>query len=82
MAEIPEALLGDKIPFEDHIAGDVVLTRDNVVMAMFEAAGDFSDTADDVDIATWHDQLHNALKNIAAEDVELTASGRGVASSG
>jgi type IV secretory pathway VirB4 component len=82
VAEIPGALLGDKIPFEDHIADDVVLTRDNGVMAMFEAAGVFSDTADDVDIATWYDQLHNALKNIAAEDVELTASGRRVASSG
>ena len=82
MAEIPEALLGDKMPLEDHIADDVVPTRDKRVIAMFEVAGVFSDTADDVDIATWFDQLHNALKNIAAEDIELTASGRRVASSG
>ena len=72
MARKPEALLGDQIPLEDHIADDVVLTAGNGVMAMFEAAGVFSDTADDVDVAAWYDQLHNALKNIAAEDIELT----------
>jgi len=72
VAEIPEALLGDKIPLEDHIADDVVLTKGNGVMAMFEAVGVFADTADDVDIAAWYDRVHNALKNIAAEDVELT----------
>ena len=72
MAEIPEALLGDKIPLEDHIADDVVLMRGNGVMAMFEAAGVFADTADDADIATWYDQWHNAQKNIGADDVELT----------
>jgi type IV secretion system protein VirB4 len=72
VAEIPEALLGDKIPLEDHIADNVVLTRGNGVMAMFEAAGVFSDTADDADFATWYDQLHNGLKNIGADDVELT----------
>jgi type IV secretion system protein VirB4 len=39
---------------------------------MFSADGVFPDTADDTDIAPWFDRLHNALKNIAAEDVELT----------
>ena len=72
MADIPEALLGDRIPFEDHIADDVVLMKGNGVMAMFAVAGVFPDTADEVDIATWFDRLHNALKNVAAEDVELT----------
>ena len=67
-----ETLLGDLIPVEDHIADDVVLTRDNGVMAMLEVAGVFSDTADDGAIATWFDRVHNAYKNIAAEDVELT----------
>ena len=72
MAKRPEALLGDKIPLEDHIADDVVLTRGNGVLAMFSVDGVFPDTADDTDIAAWFDRLHNALKNIAAEDVELT----------
>ncbi len=72
MAKRPEALLGDKIPLEDHIADDVVLTRGNGVLAMFSADGVFPDTADETDIAAWFDRLHNALKNIAAEDVELT----------
>ncbi len=72
MAKRPEALLGDKIPLEDHIADDVVLTKGNGVLAMFSADGVFPDTADDTDIAAWFDRLHNALKNIAAEDVELT----------
>jgi type IV secretory pathway VirB4 component len=72
VAKRPEALLGDKIPLEDHIADDVVLTRGNGVLAMFSADGVSPDTADDTDIAAWFDRLHNALKNIAAEDVELT----------
>ena len=38
------------------------------VLAMFSADGVFPDTADDTDIAAWFDRLHNALKNIAAED--------------
>ena len=49
-----------------------MLTKGNGVLAMFSADGVFPDTADDVDIAAWFDRLHNALKNIAAEDVELT----------
>ena len=72
MADLPEALLGERIPFEDHIADDVVLMKGNGVMAMFAVAGVFPDTADEVDIAGWYDGLHNALKNIAAEDTELT----------
>jgi type IV secretion system protein VirB4 len=67
-----ETLLGDMIPVEDHVSDNVVLMRGNGVMAMFEVAGVFSDTADDVDIAALFDRLHNALKNIAADDVELT----------
>lgn len=82
MAKRSEALLGDKIPLEDHITDDVVLTKGNGILAMFSVDGVFPDTADDTDIAAWFDRLHNALKNIAAEDVELTVSGRGVASSG
>ncbi|MGH7116866.1 MAG: hypothetical protein ACREE9_20515, partial [Stellaceae bacterium] len=72
MAKRSEALLGDKVPLEDHIADDAVLTRGNGVLAMFSADGVFPDTADQADIAAWFDRLHNALKNIAAEDVELT----------
>jgi type IV secretion system protein VirB4 len=72
VAKRPAALLGDKIPLEDHIADDVVLTKGNGVLAMFSADGVFPDTADETDIAAWFDRLHNALKNIAAEDVELT----------
>ena len=72
MRKRPETLFGDKIPLEDHIADDVVLTRGNGVLAMFTVEGVFPDTADAADIARWFEQLHNALKNIAAEDVELT----------
>jgi type IV secretion system protein VirB4 len=68
----PEALLGDRIPLDDHIADDVVLTRGNGVLAMFAVEGVFPDTADEADIARWSGQWHTALKNIAAEDVELT----------
>jgi type IV secretory pathway VirB4 component len=49
-----------------------VLTKGNGVLAMFSADGVFPDTADETDIAGWFDRLHNAPKNIAAEDVELT----------
>jgi hypothetical protein len=71
----PEALLGDKIPLEDHIADDIVLTGGNGVLAMFSADAMFPDTADDTDIAAWFDRLHNALKNIATADVELCRGG-------
>lgn len=72
MAKLPESLLSEKVPLEDHIKDDVVLMRGNGVLAMFDASGVFPDTSDDRDIAGWFDQFHNALKNIAAEDVELT----------
>ena len=72
MAKRPEALLGDKVLLEDHIADDVVLTRGNGVLAAFSADGVFPDTADDTDIAARVDRLHNALKNIAAADVKPT----------
>ncbi|MFZ3238637.1 MAG: hypothetical protein WA184_25145, partial [Stellaceae bacterium] len=49
-----------------------MLTKGNGVLAMFAADGVFPDTADEVDIAAWFVRLHNSLKNIAAEDVELT----------
>jgi type IV secretion system protein VirB4 len=69
---IPEALLGDKIPLEDHIRDDVVLTRGNGVLAAYEVRGVYPDTADEADIAQAFDRLHNALKNIAGDDIELT----------
>lgn len=72
MAKLREALLCDKVPFEDHIADDVVLMKGGGVLAMFEASGVFPDTADDADGASWFDQIHNCWRNIAAEDVELT----------
>ena len=72
MNKIRETLLGDRIPLEDHIADQVVLTAGNGVLAMFSADGVFPDTADETDIAVWFDRLHNAWKNIAAEDIELT----------
>ena len=67
-----ETLLGDMIPVEDHISDNVALMKGNSVMAMFEVTGVFPDTADDVDIAALFDRLHNPLKNVAADDVELT----------
>jgi type IV secretion system protein VirB4 len=67
-----EPLLGDRIPLEDHIADDVVLTKGNGALAMFEVGGVCPDTADERDLTGWFDQFHNALKNIAADDIEIT----------
>lgn len=67
-----QKLLGDLVPFEGHIADDAVLLKGNSVLACFEIGGVSPDTADAVDIATWFDQYHSTLKNIAADDVELT----------
>ena len=53
MARIPEVLLGDIIPLVDHIADNVALTTGNGVIAMCEADGVFSDTADDVASVAW-----------------------------
>ena len=72
MRKPPELLLGERIALDDHIADDVVLTTGNGVLAVFEVGGVFPDTADQVDVEAWFSRLHNALKNIAADDVELT----------
>jgi type IV secretion system protein VirB4 len=65
-------LLGDHIPLLDHIGDAVVLAENNGVVAMWEVTGVFPDTADAADVGAWFNQLHNAVKNIAAEDIELT----------
>ena len=67
-----DSLFSDLIPLEHHISDDVVLMKDHSVLAMFSVAGVFPDTADDVDIGSWFDWLHNALKNVAAPDIEVT----------
>lgn len=71
MFNLPETLIGDRVPLVDHIADDVVLTKGNGVMAMFAADGVYPDTADERDVARWFDQLHNTWRNIAGEDIEL-----------
>ncbi|MGH7226588.1 MAG: hypothetical protein ACRELF_25515, partial [Gemmataceae bacterium] len=48
-----------------------MLTKGNGVLAMFAVDGVCPDTADENDLMAWFDQLHNALKNIAADDVEI-----------
>jgi type IV secretion system protein VirB4 len=72
VSQVHEALIGDKVPLEDHISDDVVLMRDQGVTAMFAVGGVFPDTADAADAASWFDRLHNTLRNVAAEDTELT----------
>ncbi len=67
-----ESLLSDEVPYEDHIRDDMVLNRDNAVMAGVGFGGVSPDTADTVDIANWFDRFHGAVLNIAAEDVEIT----------
>jgi type IV secretion system protein VirB4 len=67
-----DRLLSDEVPYEDHIRDDVVLNKDDTVMAAVAVAGVPPDTADAVDIANWFDRLHGALLNIAAEDVEIS----------
>jgi type IV secretion system protein VirB4 len=69
---VSEPLLSDHVALEDHITDDAVLMKSRGVMGMFAASGVFPDTSDDLDVATWHDRLHNAEKNIAAEDIEIT----------
>jgi len=67
-----ESMVYDRMPFDDHIDDDVVLMKGGGVMAAFVAPGVFPDTANSEIAARWFDQLHNVVKNIAAEDVELT----------
>lgn len=68
---MPEVLLGDRLPFEDHIEDEVVLMKGNGVMAAYAVDGVYPDTSDLADEANWNDQLHTALKNIAAPDIEV-----------
>lgn len=71
MGSFTEIMLGDQLPFEDHIEDQVVLMTGNGVMAAWEAQGVYPDTVDLIDEAYWNEQLHTALKNIAAADVEV-----------
>lgn len=72
MANYSDTLLGDQIQFEDHIEDGVILMKGNGVLAGFGVGGVYPDTSDLVDEEAWIEQLHTALKNIAAEDVEVT----------
>ncbi len=71
MFSLPETLLGDRVPLVDHLADDVVLTKDNSVLAMFAVDGVYPGTADERDIERWFERVHNTWRNIAAEDIEL-----------
>lgn len=65
-----ENLIGDHIPL-DHIAEAVIETGAGGVLAMFEVAGVFPDTADGTDTENWSAVWEGALLNIAADDVEI-----------
>jgi type IV secretion system protein VirB4 len=67
-----ETLLGDQLPFEDHIEDDVVLMTGGGVLAAYALDGVYPDTSDLIDEAYWNEQLHTTMKNIAAEDIEIT----------
>ena len=72
MFERPEFLIGDKLPFEDHIDDLTVVHKDAAVTRGFEFYGVYPDTADDADAAGWYDRLHGFFMNIAADDIEIT----------
>lgn len=67
-----QTMLGDQLPFDDHIEDDIILMTDGGVLAAWSLEGVYPDTSDLIDEAYWNEQLHTALKNIAAEDVEIT----------
>lgn len=71
MGNFSEIMLGDQLPFLDHIEDQIVLMTGNGVMAAWELAGVYPDTVDLIDEAYWNDQLHTALKNIAGADIEI-----------
>lgn len=71
MARAFQRLAGDAIPLDGHITPDVVLMRDGSVMTMFEVRGVYPGASDAIDRNNWSMHWHNALLNIAAEDVEL-----------
>src|SRR5271166_5191445 len=71
-AILPKTTLSAQVPFEDHISDNVVLTKGNGVLAAFSVAGVYPGTTDTEDASRWFGLLHNAIRNIAAEDVELT----------
>ena len=71
MVNLSETLLGDQLPFEDHIEDQMVLMTGNGVMAMWSVEGVYPDTSDKLDEENWFGQLHTAIKNIAAADVEI-----------
>ena len=66
-----EQLFARLVPLEDHITDNVVMTTRKGAYAMFDVAGVSTGTADEADITHWFDQLHNAMMNIAADDIEV-----------
>lgn len=72
MVSFSETMLGEQLSIEDHIDDDVVLMTGGGVMAAYSVDGVYPDTSDLIDEAYWNEQLHTAMKNIAAEDVEIT----------
>lgn len=72
MGKLTEIMLGDQLPFDDHIEDDVMLMAGGGVMAAYAVDGVYPDTSDLIDEAYWNEQFHNLLKNIAAEDIEIT----------
>jgi type IV secretion system protein VirB4 len=71
VASFTEIMLGDQLPFEDHIEDRLVLMSGNGVMAAWALDGVYPDTVDLIDEAYWNEQLHTALKNIASADIEV-----------
>lgn len=72
MASRTETMLGDQLAIEDHIEDGVVLMTGGGVAAAWAIAGVYPDTSDLIDEAYWNEQLHSTLKNIAADDIEIT----------
>ena len=63
MVNLSETLLGDQLPFEDHLEDQIVLMTGGGVMAMWSVEGVYPDTSDKLDEENWFGQLHTAIKN-------------------
>lgn len=71
MGSLVEIMLGDHLPFDDHIEDNIVLMTDGGVLAAWEVDGVYPDTSDLIDEAYWNEKLHTALKNVATDDIEV-----------
>ena len=66
-----EPLAADRIPYTAHVSDSVIRTRQHDYVFVLRLEGASFETADDVQVNHWHEQLNGLLRNIASPQLAL-----------